>query len=129
MSQFKGGPLVKSKLIKQEQGNALIEVVAFAAIGFGLVLTLGFQMLEQERKVLELKSLSRNAMRSFLLSPSIDIFDEVFRLQSDSQLLAQESLSVSTSCLQAECSKPNTLIWLELQAGDLSAKAFGVTGG
>ena len=129
MSQFKSGQPVKSKLIKQEQGNALIEVVAFAAIGFGLVLTLGFQMLEQERKVLELKSLSRNAMRSFLLSPSTDIFDQVFRLQSDSQLLAQESLSVSTSCLQAECSKPNTLIWLELQAGDLSAKAFGVTGG
>ena len=129
MFQFKGGPPVKSKLIKQEQGNALIEVVAFAAIGFGLVLTLGFQMLEQERKVLELKSLSRNAMRSFLLSPSTDIFDEVFRLQSDSQLLAQESLSVSTSCLQAECSKRNTLIWLELQAGDLSAKAFGVTSG
>ena len=129
MFEFKGGPPVKSKLVKQEQGNALIEVVAFAAIGFGLVLTLGFQMLEQERKLLELKSLSRNAMRSFLLSPSTDIFDEVFRLQSDSQLLAQESLSVSTSCLQAQCSKPNTLIWLELQAGDLSAKAFGVTGG
>ena len=129
MFQFKDGLPVKSELVKQEQGNALIEVVAFAAIGFGLVLTLGFQMLEQERKVLELKSLSRNAMRSFLLSPSTDIFDEVFRLQSDSQLLAQESLSVSTSCLQAECSKPNTLIWLELQAGDLSAKAFGVTSG
>jgi hypothetical protein len=129
MFQFKDGLPVKSELVKQEQGNALIEVVAFAAIGFGLVLTLGFQMLEQERKVLELKSLSRNAMRSFLLSPSTDIFDEVFRLQSDSQLLAQESLAVSTSCLQAECSKPNTLIWLELQAGDLSAKAFGVTGG
>ena len=120
---------MKIRLIKQEQGNALIEVVAFAAIGFGLVLTLGFQMLEQERKVLELKSLSRNAMRSFLLSPSIDIFDEVFRLQSDSRLLSEESLFVSTSCLQAECSKPNTLIWLELQAGDLSAKAFGITGG
>jgi hypothetical protein len=129
MFQFKGGLPVKSKLVKLEQGNALIEVVAFAAIGFGLVLTLGFQMLEQERKVLELKSLSRNAMRSFLLSPSTDIFDEVFRLQSDSQLLAQESLSVSTSCLQAECSKSNTLIWLELQAGDLSAKAFGVASG
>ena len=129
MFQFKGEPPVKSKLIKQEQGNALIEVVAFAAIGFGLVLSLGFQMLEQERKVLELKSLSRNAMRSFLLSPSVDIFDDVFRLQTDSRLLAEENLSVATSCLQAECFKPNTLIWLELKAGDLSAKAFGVTGG
>ena len=120
---------MKSSLLRQELGSALIEVVAFAAIGFGLVLTLGFQMLEQERKVLELKSLSRNAMRSYLLSPSADIFDEVFRLKSDSRLLAEESLSVSTSCIQAECSKSNTLIWLEVQAGDLSAKAFGVKGG
>lgn len=120
---------MKSSLLRQERGSALIEVVAFAAIGFGLVLTLGFQMLEQERKVLELKSLSRNAMRSYLLSPSADIFEEVFRLQSDSRLLAEESLSVSTSCIQVECSKSNTLIWLEIQAGDLSAKAFGVKGG
>ena len=120
---------MKSSLLRQERGSALIEVVAFAAIGFGLVLTLGFQMLEQERKVLELKSLSRNAMRSYLLSPSADIFDEVFRLQSDSHLVAEERLSVSSSCLQAACSNPNTLIWLELQAGNLSAKAFGVKGG
>jgi hypothetical protein len=120
---------VKSSLLRQERGSALIEVVAFAAIGFGLVLTLGFQMLEQERKALELKSLSRNAMRSYLIGPSADIFDEVFRLQSDSRLLAEESLSVATSCLQAECLKPNTLIWLELKAGNLSAKAFGITGG
>lgn len=120
---------MKSKLVHKEHGSALIEVVAFASIGFGLVLTLGFQMLEQERKVLELKSLSRNAMRSFLISPAGDIFDEVFRLQSQSSFLAEESLSVSTSCLQAECDKPNTLIWLELQIGDLSAKAFGVRSG
>lgn len=120
---------MKSRMTRQDQGSALIEVVAFAAIGFGLVLTLGFQLLEQERKVLELKSLSRNAMRSYLLSPSGDLFDEVSRLQSGSRQLADESLSVSTSCLLAECDKPNTLIWLELQVGNLSAKAFGVTGG
>lgn len=120
---------MKSRVIRQEQGSALIEVVAFAAIGFGLVLTLGFQLLEQERKVLELKSLSRNAMRSYLLSPTEDLFDEVSMLQSNSRLLVKENLSVSTSCLQSECDKPNTLIWLELQLGDLSAKAFGVTGG
>jgi hypothetical protein len=124
-----GGLSVKNRLANEEQGSALIEVVAFAAIAFGLVLTLGFQMLEQERKVLELKSLSRNAMRSFLISPAGDVFDEVFRLQSQSRLLAEESLSVSTSCLQAECDKPNTLIWLELQIGDSSAKAFGVRSG
>ena len=120
---------MKNRLANEEQGSALIEVVAFAAIAFGLVLTLGFQMLEQERKVLELKSLSRNAMRSFLISTAGDVFDEVFRLQSQSRLLAEESLSVSTSCLQAECDKPNTLIWLELQIGDSSAKAFGVRSG
>lgn len=120
---------MKSRLIRQDRGSALIEVVAFAAISFGVVLTLGFQMLEQERKVLELKSLSRNAMRAYLLSPPGDLFEEVTRLQSDSRLLVEESLSVSTSCLQRECDKPNTLIWLELQLGDMSAKAFGVRGG
>lgn len=123
------GRRVKSRLIRQDQGSALIEVIAFAAIGFGLVLTLGFQLLEQERKVLELKSLSRNAMRSYLLSPTADLFDEVSRLQSESRLLVEESVSVSTSCLQAECDKPNTLIWLELELEGLSAKAFGVRGG
>lgn len=120
---------MKSELLQQDRGSALIEVVAFAAIGFGLVLTLGFQMLEQERKVLELQNLTRNAMRSYLLNPSADIFDEVFRLQTESRILAEESLDVSTSCFEEECSKPNTLIWLELQAGELSAKAFGVGGG
>jgi hypothetical protein len=120
---------VRSKFVSQEKGSALIEVVAFAAIGFGLVLTLGFQMLEQERKVLELNSLARNAMRSYLLDSSADIFDEVFRLQSESRLLAMEGISVSTSCIEDQCSKPNTLIWLELQAENMSAKAFGVIGG
>lgn len=123
------GLRVKSRLIRQDQGSALIEVIAFAAIGFGLVLTLGFQLLEQERKVLELKSLSRNAMRSYLLSPTADLFDEVSRLQSESRLLVEESVSVSTSCLQAECDEPNTLIWLELELEGSSAKAFGVRGG
>lgn len=123
------GRRVKSRLIRQDQGSALIEVIAFAAIGFGLVLTLGFQLLEQERKVLELKSLSRNAMRSYLLSPTADLFDEVSRLQSESRLLVEESVSVSTSCLQAECDEPNTLLWLELELEGLSAKAFGVRGG
>lgn len=123
------GLRVKSRLIRQDHGSALIEVIAFAAIGFGLVLTLGFQLLEQERKVLELKSLSRNAMRSYLLSPTADLFDEVSRLQSESRLLVEESVSVSTSCLQTECDTPNTLIWLELELEGLSAKAFGVRGG
>ena len=123
------GLRVKSRLIRQDQGSALIEVIAFAAIGFGLVLTLGFQLLEQERKVLELKSLSRNAMRSYLLSPTADLFDEVSRLQSESRLLVEESVSVSTSYLETECDKANTLIWLELELEGLSAKAFGVRGG
>ena len=115
--------------LKEERGSALIEVVAFAAIGFGLVLTLGFQMLERERKVLELNVLSRNVMRSFLLDPSADIFDEVFRLQDESRLFTDESLSVSTGCGQKECNEPNTLIWLNLGLEDVTANAFGVTSG
>lgn len=120
---------MRTKRIRQDQGSALIEVVAFAVVGFGLVLTLGFQMLEQERKVLELQGLSRNAMRAYLLDPGSDIFEEVSRLQNRSRLFAEDSISISLTCIPDNCSIPNTMVWLELQAGELDAKAFGVKSG
>lgn len=120
---------MRTDRIRQERGSALIEVVAFAVVGFGLVLTLGFQMLEQERKVLELQGLSRNAMRAYLLNPDSDIFEEVSRLQASSRLFAEESISISLTCIPNNCSSSNTMLWLELQAGELDAKAFGVTSG
>lgn len=120
---------MKNSQIHEDEGSALIEVVAFATIGFGLVLTLGFQMLEQERKVLELQGISRNAMRAHLLDPDSDISDEVSRLQSKSRLFAEENISISVTCIPNSCNNPNTLAWLELKAENLVAKAFGVKSG
>ena len=120
---------MRTNLWKQDRGNILIEVVTFAFVGFGLVLALGFQLLEQERKVLELQGIARNSMRSYLLNASNDMFEEVSRHQEDSRLWAEESLDVSITCSPANCSLPNSLIWLRLSAGDLNAKAFGVRSG
>jgi hypothetical protein len=120
---------VRTSLIDDDKGSALIEVVAFAFVGFGLVLTLGFQMLETERKVLELQGISRNAMRAHLLDSDSDIFEEVSRLQSESRLLAEENIAISVTCIPATCNNPGTLVWVELKAEDLDAKAFGVKSG
>ena len=120
---------MKTNLFSQDRGSALIEVVAFAFVGFGLVLTLGFDLLEQERKVLALEGIARNTMRSFLLNSSDDMFEEVARQQESSQLWKEEPLDVSMNCSPTNCSLPNSLIWLRIKAGDLEAKAFGVRGG
>jgi len=120
---------VKTKLFHEERGSALIEVVAFAVVGFGLVLTLGFALLEQERKVLELQAIARNSMRSYLLQNPSDIYQEVLRLQSASKMWSEESIDVSITCEPTNCDLPNSFVWLELSADGLSAKAFGVTNG
>jgi len=120
---------VRTNLLSQDRGSVLIEVVAFAFVGFGLVLTLGFQLLEQERKVLELQGIARNSMRAFLLNTSSDMYEEVSRFQEDSKIWAEESFEVSIACSPVNCSSPNALIWLRLSAGDLDAKAFGVRSG
>lgn len=120
---------MRTNLLSQDRGSVLIEVVAFAFVGFGLVLTLGFNLLEQERKVLELEGIARNSMRSFLLHSSNDMFEEVSRHQESSKLWKEELLDGSMSCSPANCSSPNSLIWLRLTAGDLESKAFGVRGG
>ena len=49
---------MRTRRIRGDKGSVLIEVVAFAVVGFGLVLTLGLQLMEQERRVLELFSLA-----------------------------------------------------------------------
>lgn len=120
---------MRTERILEDKGSALIEVVAFAVVAFGLVLTLGFHMLEQERKVLELQSIARNSMRSYLLSNSNDILGEVARLQASSRLWSEVRIVVEVNCVPANCSVPNTLIWLELSGSGLDVKAFGVQSG
>ena len=118
---------MKTKSFLEERGSALVEVVAFAVVGFGLVLTLGFALLEQERRVLELQAIARNSMRSYLLHNSSDMFQAVSRLQSASKLWGEELINVAITCLPTDCNLANSFVWLELSADGLSAKAFGVT--
>ena len=127
--RFKEGLSVKTKSFLEERGSALVEVVAFAVVGFGLVLTLGFALLEQERRVIELQAIARNSMRSYLLHNSSDMFQAVSRLQSASKLWAEERIEVAVTCLPTDCHLRNSFVWLELSADGLSAKAFGVTNG
>ncbi len=117
---------MKTKSFHDERGSALIEVVAFAVVGFGLVLTLGFALLDQERKVLELQAIARNSMRSYLLHNENDMYQEVSRLRSASKMWSEESIDVSITCEPTNCDLPNSFVWLELSADGLSAKAFGI---
>jgi len=127
--RFKEGLSLKTKSFLEERGSALVEVVAFAVVGFGLVLTLGIALLEQERRVLELQAIARNSMRSYLLHNSSDMFQAVSRLQSASKLWGEERINVAITCLPNDCDLPNSIVWLELSADGLTAKAFGVTNG
>ena len=120
---------MKTKRLFQEHGSVLIEVVAFAVVGFGLVLTLGVQILEQERKVLDLQSIARNSMRAHLLNPANDLDQAVERYQAASKLWAEESITVLLKCVPSSCEAANSLVWLKLSGSGLAAQAFGVNGG
>jgi len=115
--------------MKSEAGSVLIEVVAFAAVGFGLVLSLGLELLQTEREHLELQNISRNAMRAYLKEPAGDIFQEVARYQSTSKVLSGEKLTVSLSCLPTDCKSAGSLLFLELSSGGNTVHSFGVSSG
>jgi hypothetical protein len=120
---------VRSSGIKSEKGSALLEVVAFAALGFGLVLSLGLDLLQTERELLELQSISRNALRAYLKDSTGDVLQEIGKYQSNSKLLTTQNISVSVTCLPAECSKAGNLIFLQLSVEDKKVQSFGVVGG
>jgi len=120
---------VRTRRLGSDKGSVLIEVVAFAVVGFGLVLTLGHQLMEQERKVLELQGIARNSMRAYLLQPTSSLAEHVSRFQDQSKLWAEERIDISVRCLPNTCNVANTVIWLELQALDVDAKSFGVSSG
>jgi hypothetical protein len=113
------------KLVRDEQGNALLEGVGFAAVAFGLLLTLGMNALNLEREALSLQSIARNAIRYYALNPTKEIVGVVALFQSDS-ILASEAVQVNLTCSNQDCQKPGNLFWLELRTEELQAKAFGV---
>jgi len=114
------------KLARDERGNALLEGVAFAAVAFGLLLTLGADALTLEREALTLQSIARNSIRYYTLHPTKEIQEVVALLQRDS-ILASQFIQVSLTCSNQDCVTPGNLIWLELRTEELKAKVFGVT--
>ena len=115
------------KRFSEERGNALLEGVGFAAVAFGLLLSLGMNALSLEREELALSAIARNAMRSYLLHSSTDLHEAVAKFQQDS-VLATQPLQISISCTNQDCLTQGNLIWLYLSADELNAKAFGVIG-
>jgi len=113
------------KLVRDEKGNALLEGVGFAAVAFGLLLTLGMNALNLEREALSLQSIARNAIRYYSLHPTKEIDGVVALFQRDS-VLASQPIQVSLICSNQDCQKPGNLFWLELRTEELQAKAFGV---
>jgi len=120
---------VRSRVLSSEAGSALIEVVAFAAVAFGLVLSLGLDLLQNERELLELQGISRNAMRAHLKDPTGDILQEIARYQSNTKLLSNQNLNVAMNCLPADCDQIGSLMFLELSIEDKKVQSFGVAGG
>ena len=113
------------KWVRDEQGNALLEGVGFAAVAFGLLLTLGMNALTLERESLSLQSIARNAIRYYSIHPTTEIDGVVALFQRDS-VLASEVIQVDLTCSNQDCQKPGNLFWLELRTEELQAKAFGV---
>ena len=120
---------MRTRVITSEVGSALIEVVAFAAIAFGLVLGLGLDLLQSERELLELQGISRNAMRAHLKDPTGDIRQEIARYQSATKLLSNQHLAVSLICLPTDCNQFGSLMFLELSVDEKKVQSFGVAGG
>ena len=113
------------KFLRDEQGNALLEGVGFAAVAFGLLLTLGMNALNLEREALALQSIARNSMRYYSMHPDKDIEGVVASFQRES-ILASQTIQIIFSCSNQDCITKGNLLWLELRTDELEAKAFGV---
>ena len=113
------------KCLRDEQGNALLEGVGFAAVAFGLLLTLGMNALNLERESLALQSIARNSMRYYSLHPDEDIEGVVASFQREG-ILSSQSVQVTLSCSNQDCLTRGNLLWLELRTDESVAKAFGV---
>jgi hypothetical protein len=115
-----------SKCLNDEQGSILLEVVSFAVLAFGLLLTLSLQLSDLERKQIGLEVIARNSMRYFLLNQDSDLEQAVRYFQQFDEGLVDEDLSLTVSCNPFDCESSGAILWLEISSGMNKAKAFGV---
>ena len=117
---------MKNRLLSSDDGNALLEGVAFLAVALGLVFALSIQVFEMERRQLALSGLARNSMRSYLVESRTDLEGTVLSIQAKTPLLSQDQLSIDVTCRSKLCDDPGELIWLRLRTENLTALAYGI---
>jgi hypothetical protein len=114
------------RLLSDEDGNILLEAVAFTTLAFGLILTLGIDLFQLERRQIGLEQLARNSTRFFLLNPESDFSEAISTFQELDSQLQDDQLKFSIKCQPTDCDSSGTFVSLEITSGDNVAKAFGV---
>lgn len=104
----------------------LLEAVGFAALAFGLLLTLSLQVFELERRQIGLEQIARNATRYYLLHPSSDLSEAIYAFQALDSQFDDDELDIAVNCQPIDCAITGSLVTLKLTAGTNVAKAFGV---
>lgn len=117
-----------NRRIGSDAGNALLEAVGFVTVAFGLLLVAGLELFQLQQSQLELQTIARNAMRSYLIQPQSSIAELVKFNQQQSRAWQNEDVEMLLSC-SAGCDLPGGFIVLSIVSGGLSAKAFGVIPG
>ena len=113
------------KSIRAENGNVILEATAFVSVAFGLLLVSGIQLFTIQRNQLELESIARNTMRSYLNYPQRDMSQVLDFWQARSSILNSETIELSVSC-KPSCRSNGAVVLAKLSWDGLSAEAFGV---
>ena len=109
-----------------DSGSILLEAVGFAALAFGLLLTMGLNLLDLERKQLGIEQITRNAFRYYILHPNSGLSVAIQNFKYLDRRFDDEHLELSVHCTPSNCSETGSFVWLEARAGSNTAKAFGV---
>ncbi len=111
------------EVLIEDDGNALLEGVGFATVAFGLLLSSSLIIFDTQHKNLELASITRNALREYLIDGSRSLPEIVEQFQRGTSL-SEQQLEVVQSC-SASCRSGDQLV-LEVSVEDLTARAFGI---
>jgi len=112
--------------LSDEDGIILLEAVAFTTLAFGLILSLGIDLVQLERRQIGLEQLARNAARFFLLNPDSDFSEAISTFQELDSQMQDDQITLALRCQPTDCEASGTFVSLEITSGDNVAKAFGV---
>lgn len=119
---------MRFRSICRDVGSVLIEAVGFVVLAFGIILTAGLGLFELQAAAIELQSIARNSVRSFVLDDSQSLPQLVQRNLSASERWRGREIDIRISC-SPDCLAKPTQVRIELSAGQIKAEAFGVNGG